>query len=145
MSEQLLLPGFVDLGTWFGEPGHEQAESMASGLAAAARGGYAAVCLEPFTDPPIDSDAQVRLALHRSEGSATRLLPLASASRDQGKLSEMQLLLEAGAKGVSLGDTLPGSVVFLRLTAFILLCLGVQIIWEGFSGLVEPMLRSIGK
>lgn len=38
-----------------------------------------------------------------------------------------------------------GSVVFLRLTAFILLCLGVQIIWEGFSGLVEPLLKTVGK
>ncbi|MFC3532863.1 MarC family protein [Vogesella facilis] len=42
-----------------------------------------------------------------------------------------------------LGQT--GAVVFLRLTAFILLCLGVQIIWEGFSGLVEPLLHGIGK
>ncbi|MNT83164.1 hypothetical protein D3C72_2229910 [compost metagenome] len=37
-----------------------------------------------------------------------------------------------------LGQT--GSVVFLRLTAFILLCLGVQIIWMGLSGLLEPLL-----
>lgn len=37
-----------------------------------------------------------------------------------------------------LGQT--GSVVFLRLTAFILLCLGVQIIWLGLSGLLEPLL-----
>ncbi|WP_246211286.1 MarC family protein [Vogesella oryzae] len=42
-----------------------------------------------------------------------------------------------------LGQT--GAVVFLRLTAFILLCLGVQIMWEGFSGLVEPLLQGIGK
>jgi multiple antibiotic resistance protein len=36
-----------------------------------------------------------------------------------------------------LGDT--GTVVFLRLSAFILLCLGVQIIWDGLS----ELLRSI--
>ena len=33
-----------------------------------------------------------------------------------------------------------GSVVFMRLTAFILLCLGVQIVWLGVSGLLEPLL-----
>lgn len=114
MSESVLLPGFVDLGASFGEPGHEQAESIASGLAAAARGGYVAVALEPFTDPPIDSDAQVRLALHRAEGASVRLMPMAAAAREGGKLSEMALLGEAGAVGVSLGDALPASPVFLR-------------------------------
>ena len=42
-----------------------------------------------------------------------------------------------------LGQT--GAVVFLRLTAFILLCLGVQIIWEGLSGLLEPLLHGVAK
>jgi multiple antibiotic resistance protein len=37
-----------------------------------------------------------------------------------------------------LGDT--GTVVFLRLSAFILLCLGVQIIWDGLSQLVRSIV-----
>ena len=36
-----------------------------------------------------------------------------------------------------LGDT--GTVVFLRLSAFILLCLGVQIVWDGISELVRSL------
>ena len=39
---------------------------------------------------------------------------------------------------VYLGDT--GTVVFLRLSAFILLCVGVSIIWSGIVDLVEPLL-----
>lgn len=35
-----------------------------------------------------------------------------------------------------------GTIVFLRLAAFILLCLGVQIIWEGVSGLLGPLLNA---
>ena len=38
----------------------------------------------------------------------------------------------------SLGET--GTLVFLRLTAFILLCVGVSIFWGGVMGLVEPLL-----
>ena len=33
-----------------------------------------------------------------------------------------------------------GSVIFLRLSAFILLCLGVQIVWDGFSELLLSLL-----
>jgi multiple antibiotic resistance protein len=38
-----------------------------------------------------------------------------------------------------LGET--GTVVFLRLSAFILLCLGVQIVWEGLSELIVEVLQ----
>lgn len=39
----------------------------------------------------------------------------------------------------SLGET--GTMVFLRLSAFVILCVGVAILWSGVVGLVEPMLR----
>jgi multiple antibiotic resistance protein len=38
-----------------------------------------------------------------------------------------------------LGDT--GTNVFLRLSAFILLCVGVAILWSGITGLVTPLLE----
>jgi multiple antibiotic resistance protein len=34
-----------------------------------------------------------------------------------------------------------GTVIFLRLSAFILLCLGVQIVWDGLSELLKDLLR----
>ena len=121
MNDRRLLAGFCDLGCAFGEPGFEQAETIQSGLRAAARGGYSVVAMEPFTDPPIDNDAQVQLVLTRAQSAATdgspvpcRLLPLAAAAREHGTLSEMTLIKVAGAVGVSLGDTLPKSAAFLR-------------------------------
>jgi multiple antibiotic resistance protein len=39
----------------------------------------------------------------------------------------------------SLGET--GTMVFLRLSAFVILCVGVAILWSGLVGLVEPLLR----
>jgi dihydroorotase len=121
MNDRRLLPGFCDLGCAFGEPGFEQAETIQSGLRAAARGGFSVVAMEPFTDPPIDNDAQVQLVLTRARSTAPdasfvpcELLPLASAAREKGTLSEMTLLKTAGAVGASLGDTLPRSAAFLR-------------------------------
>ena len=40
-----------------------------------------------------------------------------------------------------LGET--GTMVFLRLSSFILVCVGVSILWSGILGLVEPLLRSV--
>jgi dihydroorotase len=53
---QVLLPGFVDLHTHLREPGGEESETIATGSAAAALGGYTAVFAMPNTDPVADSD-----------------------------------------------------------------------------------------
>jgi multiple antibiotic resistance protein len=37
-----------------------------------------------------------------------------------------------------------GTVIFLRLSAFILLCLGVQIVWDGLSELLRGLLLQAG-
>lgn len=51
----VVSPGFVDLHTHLREPGREDAETVASGSRAAARGGYTAVCAMANTDPVADS------------------------------------------------------------------------------------------
>jgi dihydroorotase len=51
----VLLPGFVDLHTHLREPGGEESETIESGSAAAALGGYTAVFAMPNTDPVADS------------------------------------------------------------------------------------------
>ncbi len=52
---QVLLPGFVDLHTHLREPGREDAETVATGSAAAALGGFTAVFAMPNTDPVADN------------------------------------------------------------------------------------------
>jgi dihydroorotase len=54
-SGLVLLPGFVDLHTHLREPGGEESETIESGSAAAAVGGYTAVFAMPNTDPVGDS------------------------------------------------------------------------------------------
>ena len=52
---QVLLPGFVDLHTHLREPGREDAETVETGSAAAAIGGYTAVFAMANTDPVADN------------------------------------------------------------------------------------------
>ena len=51
----VVAPGFVDMHTHLREPGREDEETIASGSAAAAAGGYTALCAMPNTDPVADS------------------------------------------------------------------------------------------
>ena len=51
----VVLPGFCDVHVHFREPGFSYKETVASGCAAAARGGYTAVCTMPNLNPVPDS------------------------------------------------------------------------------------------
>ncbi|SHJ93118.1 dihydroorotase [Pseudonocardia thermophila] len=64
---QVLLPGFVDLHTHLREPGGEESETIATGSAAAALGGYTAVFAMPNTDPVADSEVVVEHVRRRGE------------------------------------------------------------------------------
>ncbi len=59
----ILLPGFVDLHTHLREPGREDAETVATGSAAAALGGFTAVFAMPNTDPTADTAGVVEQVL----------------------------------------------------------------------------------
>ena len=74
----MVAPGFLDLHAHLREPGNTAAETIASGLAAAAHGGFTTVCAMPNTTPPIDHAAMV-VAAHAAaaaSGSPVRLLPI---------------------------------------------------------------------
>jgi len=69
-----LWPGLVDLHVHFREPGFTHKETIASGGAAAARGGYTTVVCEPNTRPPIDSAGRVQeLARKAREDTPVRV------------------------------------------------------------------------
>jgi len=55
----IICPGLVDMHVHFRTPGEEDKEDIASGSAAAAAGGFAAVACEPNTRPPLDSGIMV--------------------------------------------------------------------------------------
>jgi dihydroorotase len=99
-----LAPGFIDLHVHFREPGQEYKEDIASGLLAAAAGGFTAVCPMPNTRPVNDNRAITEMMLARAQAAGgARLLPFgAITKKSEGKeLTEMADLKEAGAIGVS--------------------------------------------
>jgi len=71
-SGLVLAPGLVDLHTHLREPGRDDAETVASGTAAAAAGGFTAVCAMANTDPVCDHAGVVEqvLRLARDAGHA---------------------------------------------------------------------------
>src|SRR5688572_5837300 len=66
----VVAPGLVDMHTHLREPGREDEETIASGSAAAAAGGFTAVCAMPNTDPVADTASIVEKvwALGREAG-----------------------------------------------------------------------------
>jgi dihydroorotase len=100
----LLLPAFVDLHAHLREPGQEYKEDIASGLAAAAAGGFAHVCAMPNTRPVNDtrSITEAMVAKARAIGGP-RLHPIGAITIGQRgtELVEMADLKDAGAVAVS--------------------------------------------
>ena len=83
-SAFLVLPGFIDLHAHLREPGREYAETIHTGLAAAAAGGFTAVCAMPNTDPVNDSRPVCEHILTRAASArGARLYPIAAITRGQ--------------------------------------------------------------
>ena len=102
-SGMLVLPGFIDLHAHLREPGREDAETVASGLASAAAGGFTAVCAMPNTEPAIDHPAMVEFLRGRAREAAVRLHPIAALTRGRSgrELAEFGELARAGAVALS--------------------------------------------
>ena len=99
MKTTLTFPGFVDVHVHFRDPGMTEAETTASGLAAARRGGFAAVVTMPNTVPAIDTPESVRA--HTAGRPDGRTVLLTSACITRGRLgrevADLEALAEAGA------------------------------------------------
>jgi len=99
-----VMPAFVDLHAHLRQPGHEHKEDIASGLAAAAAGGYAHVCAMPNTDPVNDTREVTETMLARAtEVDGPALHPIVAITKGQAgrELTDMAALRSAGAVGVS--------------------------------------------
>ena len=100
----VVCPGFIDLHTHLREPGFEYKETIATGTAAAARGGFTTVCAMPNTSPVTDSRSIVDFVLAKAaEEGVVRVLPIGAVTKgSKGKeLAEMGELAEAGVIGFS--------------------------------------------
>lgn len=100
-----LSAGWVDLYARLGEPGLEHRETIATGLAAAAAGGFVAVGVSPETEPPVDTREGVAFVRGQAAGQGVDVLPIGCLTKHRAgrELAELHDLAEAGAVAFSDG------------------------------------------
>ena len=99
-----VFPGLIDMHVHLREPGFEYKEDIASGSAAAVRGGFTQVCCMPNTQPVCDNAAIVGYIVARAkEVGLCKVRPIGAITRgEQGEnLAEMGKMKAAGAVAVS--------------------------------------------
>ncbi len=102
-TNQVVIPGVVDLAARLREPGHEEKAEIAGESRAAVSAGITTLCMPPDTDPVIDEPAVVELIRRRAElADAARVHPLGALTQGLAgeQLAEMETLTAAGCVGV---------------------------------------------
>jgi dihydroorotase len=99
----VVAPGLVDIHVHLREPGQSYKETIASGAAAAAAGGFTSICAMPNTLPVNDSVETTRWMQSPERKAAARVFPIAAATKgSMGEaLTEYVSLKAAGAVAVS--------------------------------------------
>jgi len=97
----IVAPGFVDVHVHLREPGQTYKESIATGTAAAAAGGFTSVVAMPNTVPVNDSVTGLEWMLDASRGSVVKLfaMPAATMGSMGVELTDFSALHKAGAVG----------------------------------------------
>ncbi len=94
-KKYIIVPGLCDVHVHFREPGFSYKETIASGSAAAAHGGYTAVCTMPNLDPVPDSAEHLKVQLDAiKRGAAIKVLPYGAITvGEKGeKLADMEAI-----------------------------------------------------
>ena len=98
-------PGFIDLHCHLREPGFEEKETVASGAAAASRGGFTTICCMPNTNPPLDNAAAIDYVntIAARQSSRVTILPVGciTKNREGQEVTDMSELAGAGCVGFS--------------------------------------------
>ncbi|MDX1646803.1 MAG: amidohydrolase family protein, partial [Longimicrobiales bacterium] len=103
-SGLVVAPGLIDVHVHLREPGEEHKETIATGAAAAAAGGFTAVCAMPNTDPPIDDPAAVGFVVAAGRAAGlSRVYPVGciSVGRQGGRLTLVGEMVDAGAVAIT--------------------------------------------
>ncbi len=95
----IVAPGFIDLHVHLREPGQDYKETIATGTAAAAAGGFTSVCTMPNTVPVVDTDEWVAWLRRPERGAVVNVFPIAAATVGSrgATLTDFAALQRAGA------------------------------------------------
>ena len=106
LTGKVIAPGFLDMHVHLREPGYEHKETIATGCAAAAAGGFTGVCCMPNTNPPLDDESVIRFIQAKARVAMNGLVdvyPVAAVTmgRKGEHLAPLAELATAGAVGFS--------------------------------------------
>ena len=132
-------PGWVDIFSHFCDPGFEYKETLETGAAAAAAGGFTHVFVLPNTQPVVDSKTQVEYISQRSGSLPVKIHPLGAITKNtEGKdLAEMYDMKNSGAIAFSDGlNPVQSPGLFLKALQYV----------KAFNGVLiqVPLDKSIG-
>jgi dihydroorotase len=99
----IVAPGLIDLHVHLREPGQSYKETIASGTAAAAAGGFTSVCCMPNTHPVLDSPEWVTWIQQPERGAVINVFPIAAATHASkgAVLTDFRGLQRAGAVAIT--------------------------------------------
>lgn len=100
----IVAPGLIDMHVHLREPGREEDETIETGTAAAAAGGFTSIACIPNTNPPIDTQATVEFIQHQAARAGhcnVFVVACVSKNREGKELAEIGQLVEAGAVAFS--------------------------------------------
>jgi len=122
ISDKNISLGWVDSYCHFGDPGYEHRETIASGCAAAASGGFTHVFIAPNTHPAIQSKSQIEYINTLSSSEVVQLHPIAAVTQHSAgkELTEIYDMYNAGA--IAFGDgnqSIQDAGMMLRLLQYI--------------------------
>lgn len=109
MSNIKTIPAFIDMHVHFREPGFEQKETLETGMAAAIKGGYGAVCIMPNTKPVADNPDIIKFLVEKTSKTLDiDVYPVAAVTKnlDSTELTHFKNLKNAGVIAFS-NDGLP--------------------------------------
>jgi dihydroorotase len=100
---RLISPGWMDMHVHFREPGQEHKETIETGCAAAAAGGFTAVACMPNTDPPIATRDVVEFVIKRAADQLVDVYPVGAVSKGRRgeEMAELGDMSDGGAVAFS--------------------------------------------
>ncbi len=117
-----LSPGWLDIGTYSGEPGFEHRESFETLSRTAASGGYTALATFPNTNPITENKSGIQYILHTTDSHLIKYYPIGALSKGCAgeEITEMIDMHKHGAVAFSDGlNSLDSSGLMMRALDYV--------------------------
>ncbi|MHC4800314.1 MAG: dihydroorotase, partial [Planctomycetota bacterium] len=121
----IVCPGLIDIHVHLREPGDEEAETIATGSAAAVAGGFTSIACMPNTDPALDDEAAIDFIYQQASRSANcNIYPIGAITkgREGQELAEIGQMVRSGAVAFSDdGKGIADTAIMFRALQYLLM------------------------